>query len=129
MAFMDLTRARVRAAVAAVRDEALDVADEAEETMKRDHPWQNDTGAAEASLYARVHVVRGGQSPRYRIDLGYDDEVMMVMNPVEYARVGNYGQVLETVQGGAFAIVQPTADQLRVRFGRRALNRIAQVLR
>lgn len=65
------------------------------------HPWQNQTGAAERGLQARV--VR--QSPtEWTIFLGHGDDV-------------DYGLWLEVRWGGKYAIILPTLQYFAPRLG------------
>jgi len=79
------------------------LAQDATAYMKQNAPWQDVTGAARASLYCKITVTKNGpqsEGEYFSIDVefGYDDMIC------------DYGDDLEEADGGAHAIVGPTAN-------------------
>jgi hypothetical protein len=61
--------------------------------MKANHRWTNQTGAAEAGLFASVTSKSSQQSEVFELTAGHGVD---------------YGWALEQAMGGAYAIVHPT---------------------
>ena len=85
----------------AMTQELHQLAEEATSYMKQNAPWTDVTGRARQSLYCKVTVNKGrpdteGQYFDIDVEFGYDDSIC------------DYGEILETSNGGVFSIVGPT---------------------
>lgn len=69
-----------------------DLAQEIQESAQTNAPWTDRTGAARAGLTADVHE-------------SGEDIILELYHTVDY------GVWLETIQGGAYAIIMPTLEQ------------------
>jgi hypothetical protein len=88
---------------AAMIHELQQLATEATQYMQQNAPWRDVTGTARKSLYCKITVNSSngpGSTGLYfdiDVDFGYDDSC-------------DYGEFLETDNGGAFAIVGPATS-------------------
>jgi hypothetical protein len=88
---------------AAMRQELNQLASQATQYMQSNAPWRDVTGTARKSLYCKV-TVNSHNSPEQDgayfdldVEFGYNDSC-------------DYGEFLETNNGGTFAIVGPAAS-------------------
>lgn len=90
-----------------------DFAKEVEAWMKANHVWENQSGAAEASLTAQVVRAGGvggaGAQEDLVMEIGYDLGTLIAQQVPQRGR--DYSIYLETMQGGRFSILEPTMIQ------------------